>query len=128
MKNADLNVTAEVLAEIVAGQGITPGGAGKLLPAGRGEGRMTPSGVYRYCVKGVKTDNGRVVKLECAPLGGRLLTSPAAVGRFLAAQAGLVPAASPPGVQEAQEAPPRRRARREAELAAAESTADRLGI
>jgi len=62
--------------------------AAKLLGSWRGGRPAHPSTVTRYTHEGVKLADGRVVKLETLRLGSRLMTSRAAVVRFLAAQQG----------------------------------------
>lgn len=49
--------------------------------------RCHPSTLARWCLDGVRTADGRTVWLEHVRLGTRLMTSRAAVVRFLAAQA-----------------------------------------
>jgi hypothetical protein len=76
---------SQVLSEIQAGEGLGLSAAGRLFPAHRGEGTVDPSTVFRWVTKGTKTADGRKVKLEAVRVGGRWLTSRAAVGRFVAA-------------------------------------------
>ncbi|MBY0514016.1 MAG: DUF1580 domain-containing protein [Gemmataceae bacterium] len=66
--------------------------------------------VTRWCAKGVKRADGRVVRLESVRVGGRMVTSKAAVVRFLEAQQ-REPAAAPPQSDTGQLSPaPGRRA------------------
>ncbi len=83
---------ALVLTEIQNGGGLSLSAAGRLFPAHRGEGTVDPSTVFRWVTKGGKTVGGQVVKLEAVRVGGRWLTSRAALARFVAA---LTPAADP---------------------------------
>jgi hypothetical protein len=73
----------QVLIEILAGQGQSLAAAVRPLPAHRGKGSVNPCTAFRWVTKGVKTPDGRVVKLEAARVGGRWLTTPEAVARFL---------------------------------------------
>ena len=77
--------TSQVLAEIQAGGGLSLSAVGRQFPAHRGEGTVNPSTVFRWAMSGAKAADGRRVKLEVARVGGRWLTSKAAVGRFVAA-------------------------------------------
>lgn len=60
------------------------------LPAGRGDGRASPSCVSRWITAGVRGPGGRRVRLEAIRVGGRWMTSKEAFERFTAA---LTPAA-----------------------------------
>jgi hypothetical protein len=75
----------QVLAEIQAGEGLSPAAAGRLFTGHRGGKSVAPSTPFRWITKGAKAADGRVVKLEAVRVGGRWLTSRAAVGRFVAA-------------------------------------------
>lgn len=55
------------------------------FPAARGSGRVHPQTVVRWIQRGVKTADGRRVKLEAVRVGYRWLTSAEAVKRFLLA-------------------------------------------
>ena len=81
-----------VLTEIQAGDGLALSAAGRMFPAHHGSGRVTPSTVNRWVTRGARTPTGEIVKLGACRCGGRWLTTPGAVGRFLAA---LTAAASP---------------------------------
>ena len=64
--------------------GLAP--AAKLFGKSRNEKARHPSTLTRYFHDGVKLADGRVVRLECLRVGSQLMTSRAAVLRFLAAQ------------------------------------------
>jgi len=81
----------QVLTEIIAGDALGMGAAARLLPAHRGEGTARPSTIWRWVVQGARTPDGRIVRLEASRVGGRWLTSKAALARFAAA---LTPATS----------------------------------
>ncbi|QJW95617.1 DUF1580 domain-containing protein [Frigoriglobus tundricola] len=83
---------ARVLSEIQAGDGLALSAAGRLFPAHRGEGTVGPSTVFRWVTKGARSNSGQPVKLEAVRVGGRWLTSRAAVARFVHA---LTDAAAP---------------------------------
>lgn len=74
-----------VLSEILSGDALGMGAAAKLFPAHRGEGRARPSTIWRWITHGARTANGAAVKLEAARVGGRWLTSRAALTRFATA-------------------------------------------
>jgi hypothetical protein len=78
--------------------------------------------VWRWAVKGVRLHDGTVIKLETCRLGGRQMTSRAALGRFIAAQTPL--ADTDPGPMPAQPSP----ARRNKMSQRASEELDRLGI
>jgi hypothetical protein len=68
--------------------------AAKLFPPYRRGRPVSPSCVWRWFKTGVKTTDGRVVRLEALKLVNRHVTSADAIKRFMAAQ-------QPPGEQEA---------------------------
>lgn len=82
----------QVLAEIQTGDGLSLSAAGRLFPGHRANGTVDPSTVVRWLTKGMRTGDGRVVKLDAVRVGGRWLTSRGAVARFVAA---LTAAADP---------------------------------
>src|SRR5262245_703273 len=75
-----------VLREIAGGVGISLAQAARLLPPSRSGRPVNPATVWRWALDGVRTTDGRRVRLEVARLGCRWLTSKAALERFLAAQ------------------------------------------
>lgn len=77
--------TPSVLAEIIAGDALGLSAAARSLPAHRGDGPAAPSTIWRWILRGNRTIDGRVVKLEAARLGSRWLTSKAAITRFMEA-------------------------------------------
>lgn len=83
--------------EVARGEGLSFAGAAALFPPLR-EGRpVHPSFIGRWAWHGVKTDDGRTVKLEAVRCGVRWLTARAAVARFIRDQqapAEVVPAAA----------------------------------
>ncbi len=58
-------------------------GAGKLVPALRGQKNTRPETVWRWAIHGHKLPDGTIIKLESAKLAGRWLTSKPALRRFL---------------------------------------------
>lgn len=88
----DVISVPDVLSEIQSGDGLSLAAAGRMFPAHRGPGAINPSTVYRWATSGAKEPSGRLVKLEAVRVGGRWLTSRAAVARFVAA---LTAAAAP---------------------------------
>jgi hypothetical protein len=83
----------QVLSEIQSGEGLSLSAAGRLFPGHRGNGTVDPSTVFRWVTKGMRTPDGRVMRLEAVRVGGRWLTSRGAVARFVSA---LTAAADPP--------------------------------
>lgn len=79
------DAVSQLLGEIHAGGGLSLAAAGKLIPGSRGPGSTHPSTLHRWVRKGVRTTDGRVVKLGAVRVGGRWLTSRGAVARFVAA-------------------------------------------
>lgn len=67
---------------------ISLAAAAALFPGSRGASRANPSTICRWCVKGTRTADGRVVKLVHVRAGYRVLTSRPALSRYLAALSG----------------------------------------
>jgi hypothetical protein len=82
---SESDAVPEVLTEIQSGGGLSLSAAGRMFPAHRGEGTVDPSTVFRWVTRGAKTPGGQAVKLEAVRVGGRWLTSRAAVARFVQA-------------------------------------------
>lgn len=75
-----------LLAELVNGEGIGLAAASKHFPPCR-SGRPThPASLSRWITSGVRTPDGRTVRLEACRHAGKWLTSRAAIARFLRAQ------------------------------------------
>ena len=83
--------------EILDDGGVTTPQAARLIPSNGVQadpskrGGVNPSTVNRWIRFGVKSKSGTVVKLEAAMIGGRLMTSRAALLRFFAALNPAVP-------------------------------------
>ncbi len=60
--------------------------AARLLGSFKNERPVHPSTLARWAQRGVRTPDGRIVRLESARIGGKLVTSRAAIIRFIAAQ------------------------------------------
>ena len=101
-----------LLSEIQEGKGLSLAAAVRPLPAHRGSGRVNPATAFRWVTKGVKVPGGGVVKLMAARVGGRFLTTPGAVARFLTE---TTVAACPQGAPGPQSPAARMRASRKAE-------------
>jgi len=67
----------------------------RLLGTFRGGKPCHPSTPTRWCYSGVKLPDGSTLRLEHFRSAGRLVTSKAALLRFLTAQQGEMPAPSP---------------------------------
>jgi hypothetical protein len=78
-------VVPQVISEIIAGDSLTLAQVAARVPSHRGEGHSTPSRISRWVNPGHKLPGGRVVKLEAAKFGAAVLTSKAALERFIAA-------------------------------------------
>lgn len=96
-----------VIDEILSGDVMGLPDVARWLPAHRGEGRMNPSTVWRWVTAGCRIPSGRVVKLEAARVGGRWLTSQAALTRFMTT---LTPTTDATKPQPPCSAPQRRKA------------------
>lgn len=83
---------AELVERILAEGPIGMGPAASTLGTFSGGKRIHPSTVSRWITDGVKVAGGRVVRLESVRIAGRLVTSKAAVIRFIVAQQGGAPA------------------------------------
>ena len=75
----------QVIQEIMGGDALGLGAAARKVPAHRGEGQANPSTIWRWINMGAKARDGRTVRLESARIGGRWMTSAAALARFFAA-------------------------------------------
>ncbi|OAI40492.1 hypothetical protein AYO40_00735 [Planctomycetaceae bacterium SCGC AG-212-D15] len=76
----------DVIAEIADGQGMSLKDIAKLLPSSRAGKPAHFSSILRWVVNGVKVPGVGRVKLEAARLGGKWVTTKAALMRFMAAQ------------------------------------------
>jgi Protein of unknown function (DUF1580) len=92
---------------------ITLAEAAAHFPGARGAARVNPSTLFRWCKKGTRASDGRVVRLEFVRAGCRLLTSKPALSRYLAA----LSTACTSGIPVTAVRTPAERARRAAEAA-----------
>jgi hypothetical protein len=81
----DLN-QPDVISEVLAGDGLSLAQAARVVPAFRAGRPTHVATIWRWAAKGVRIGGGRVVKLETCRVGGRQLTSRAALSRFILAQ------------------------------------------
>lgn len=72
----------QILSEVEAGEGISLSQAAKQIPGPIGKG-LDPSTCFRWTTTGARSASGERVKLECLRVGGRIVTTQAAVRRFL---------------------------------------------
>jgi hypothetical protein len=93
----------QVVKEVLAGDGLSLAEAGRLVPPFRPGRPTNPATIWRWSAKGIRLPDGTVIKLETCRVGGRKMTSRAALGRFILAQTpqsetdpGPLPAASLP--------------------------------
>lgn len=91
------DLVPRVLQEVLAGDSQSLPQAAKQFQGHRGNRHLTPSAVFRWRVKGVRTQSGCRVKLEAVRVGSRWMTSRAAVARFIVALTeASEPSAAPP--------------------------------
>ena len=111
-----------VIAEVLAGDGLSLAEAARVVPSFR-PGRPTHAAtIWRWATKGVRLQDGSLVRLETCRIGGRQMTSRAALGRFIRAQTPL--ADTEPGPMRARLTP----AQQNAQATQASDELDRLGI
>ena len=67
-----------VISEIINGDALGMSAAARCVPPHRGSHRASPSTPWRWIRQGVRTPDGRIVRLEAARIGSRWLTSRAA--------------------------------------------------
>jgi hypothetical protein len=92
--------------EIARGDGLGVAEAARRFPPARADRPCHPATVTRWMLHGVRTRDGRTVRLEGVRCGGRWVTSEAAIERFLLAQREPTPhtqAARPSARQDAVE-------------------------
>lgn len=74
----------QLISELLSGDCLSTGQVARSFPPKRGRGKsVNPSTVYRWATSGAKTRTGRNVRLETALVGGRMMTSKAALERFI---------------------------------------------
>jgi hypothetical protein len=122
---ASLFSTNQLVAEVTRGEGLTLPDLARALPSSRGKGRLNPSTIYRWATSGIRLPSGGHLQLEALKLGKWLLSSRAALERFLATQQEVAPDQAAPA---AATASPGSSNRRRAELADAKAEAGRLGL
>jgi hypothetical protein len=76
----------DVVAEITAGSGLNLGAAARRFPSYRGSRPVNCSTIFRWITSGVRLRDGTRLRLEAARVGGRWLTSGAAIERFITRQ------------------------------------------
>jgi hypothetical protein len=74
-----------VVKEILDGQGLSLSQAARLIPPNRNNKPTAPATLWRWHRAGCKGPDGKLIRLECARVGCRLMTSRDAMSRFLAA-------------------------------------------
>src|SRR5262245_28148473 len=82
----DTDTPSPVLAEVLAGQGLSLSQAARRFPPARLARPVSPSCVWRWAREGVRLPSGGRLRLEVCRLAGRWVTSESALQRFLAAQ------------------------------------------
>lgn len=107
----------EVLTEIQSGGGLSLSAAGRLFPGHRENSTVDPSTVFRWLTKGMRTEDGRVVKLEGVRVGARWVTTRGGIARFVAV---LTAAANPTSVSSSPLSRKSSTRRRAAQMAAEE--------
>jgi Protein of unknown function (DUF1580) len=76
----------QVIAEVLAGDALSLVEAARLVPAFRPGKPTHAATVWRWAARGIRLPDGQLVRLETCRIGGRQLTSRAALGRFIGAQ------------------------------------------
>ena len=91
---SNLISTADVIAEVAAGQGKPLAFLARRLPALRGDNSTHPATITRWIIRGVRTATGERIHLEAVRLASRWISTEAAVRRFLERQASPVDSSS----------------------------------
>lgn len=79
----EVEATTTLPDEIASGLGIGLAAAARLLPVD-GSGRAThPASLTRWIAHGTRGASGQLVRLEAVRIGRKLVTTPAAIRRFL---------------------------------------------
>lgn len=104
--------TPTVIAEILAGEGMTLSDAARLCPASRGQGRVSPTTLLRWVTDGAPRHDGTLVRLEAARYGRRWLVSRSSLARFIQS---LTPMSTPPPTTSASTAPNPKRVKKATE-------------
>jgi len=112
--------THAIMDEIATGDGIGLNEVCALMPSRKPGKRIHFSAAWRWATKGIKTTDGRIVKLETARVAGRLVTTRSALARFLAAQQS--------GIEQSATAPPRSAIRRRRDSERAGERLKKVGI
>jgi hypothetical protein len=99
--NTAVTELSQVIDESLGGDGLSLAEAARLVPAFRPGKPTNASTVWRWSAKGVRLPDGRRTRLETCRIGGRKMTSRAALGRFIQAQTRLAdmepsPVSAPP--------------------------------
>ena len=89
-------LSEQLLDEIEAGQGETLTRLARLIRPSRGDRPTSFGCLWRWATSGVQGPNGERVYLEVARLGGKLISSPGAIRRFVLAQTPGAPQAAAP--------------------------------
>lgn len=89
-------MTEQLLAEVARGQGLSMAMAAGRFPPARSGKPVHPATASRWALRGVKSLDGRLVRLEAARVGGRWVTSEPAIRRFIGALQAPETATPPP--------------------------------
>jgi hypothetical protein len=95
--------------------------AATLFPGRDGKKKLNFSTVWRWVLKGLRTNDGRLIRLEAVRLGGRWVTSREAIARFTEALTPK-PDDDPPGPA------PRTPAQRKRDLRTADEKLAAIGV
>jgi hypothetical protein len=79
-------VLAQVIAEVLAGDGLSLAEAAQVVPAFRPGKPTHAATIWRWASRGIRLTDGQLLRLETCRIGGRQLTSRAALARFIFAQ------------------------------------------
>jgi len=112
----------QIIHEVLSGDSLSLAEAARLVPAFRPGKPTHTSTVWRWSAKGVRLHDGTIVKLETCRIGGRQMTSRAALARFIAAQ-------TPPAETDSRPMPvPASPAKRNRMATRASKALDEIGI
>lgn len=79
-------LSEQLLSEIEAGHGQRLAVAARILPSNRQNKPVTMSCLLRWVMDGVRLPDGSRLKLEAARIGGKWVTTPQAIRRFVESQ------------------------------------------
>jgi hypothetical protein len=116
---------SDVPAEVARGNGLGLGQLARRCPPSRGLRQVSPETLARWITRGVNGPGGCRVHLDAVRLGGRWVSTEAALARFIAA---LTPSQTDTSDQAAAQTKPQAARTRQDAQERARQELDRLGI